>query len=621
MSFARTATAIAILTAVVWAGSASGREITDPYDILNRHFEAAGGLDRLRAEETQYFEGDLSIGGMQGTIRSWTEKPGRKRVDVEVGPLHFAEGDKGDTSWTLDTNGKVQKITKSDDATLKRREVDRRVADYEYADAASDVFTANLERIEDVDGVRCYAVKVTNNINTDYRIYFIAADDFRLVKEADIRGEESADTYYGDYREAGGIMVAFYQKEVPYQTGQAQEVRITTYEYNPEIDPSVFDPPEEAGRDFRFREGFSAEEIPFRFIGNHLYVPVTTGGLERLWILDTGASMSVLDRAFARELGLETEGDLKGVGGGGTVDLTFAVLPGFEVKGISFDEQSVAVLDMNELIRRLGVEIAGILGFDFLSRFVTRVDYANEVLSFYDPEHFEYAGGGTPLDAHVKDSVFETAATLDGEHTGTWLFDIGAGGMSLDAAYAQLEGYADRPGVLRLAHGAANEYQIKVVRVGSVEFAGFTIDSPLVNFRYGGDYSVRGTDRIGTLGNNVFRNFVVYVDYAGELVIIEKGAKFNQPWPEDGSGLSVGWTVGRDGVEVLYVSPDTPAERTGFRKGDILESLDGAPIEPREGVLAVRDALAEGPGVTHQFVITRDGREEVIGITLEDLYR
>lgn len=280
----------------------------------------------------------------------------------------------------------------------------------------------------------------------------------------------------------------------------------------------------------------------------------------------------------------------------------------------------MGVIDLSELIRRLGIDIAGILGFDFLSRFVTKVDYANEVISFYDPEQFAYTGSGTVIDAHVKDSVFGTEATLDGKHSGTWLFDIGAGSIHLFPAIAMREGYADMPGVLRMVHGAANEFQVKAIKAGSVELVAFVVDSPVVSFRYEGGTG-HTTDRIGILGNNVFRNFVIYFDYHQERVIVEKGEKFNQPWPEDGSGLSVGWTVERDGVEVLYVSPDTPAGRAGFRKGDILKSINGTPIEPKDGVLAVRDVLAGGPDTKHQFVVARGGREETMSIALEDLYR
>ena len=38
---------------------ATAQEISDPYDILNRYFQAVGGLDLLTAEKTSYSEGIL----------------------------------------------------------------------------------------------------------------------------------------------------------------------------------------------------------------------------------------------------------------------------------------------------------------------------------------------------------------------------------------------------------------------------------------------------------------------------------------------------------------------------------------------------------------------------------
>jgi hypothetical protein len=597
-----------------------GQGLTDPYEILNRHFEAAGGLENLKAERTQYFEGDIALAGMQGSIKAWTQKPDRMRAEISLGPLNIKQGDNGEIRWVLDSNGKLQVTTKSDEIALRRRDVKRRMARYEYAEPTSDIFSLSFEGTEEVEGTDCYVIKVTNSINDDQHIYYISVDGFRLEKKYAFEGEDSADTYYDDYRRVDGIMVAFYVKEVPDNTGQPQEITVTKYESNPDIDPALFEAPEEAGRDFEFTAGNASENIPFRFIGNHLFIPVSVGGVERMWIIDTGAAMSVIDKAFADEMGLDMQGNLKGVGAGGTVDVSFAVLPPYELKGIRFKEQNVAVIDMSELIRRLGIDVVGILGFDFLSRFVTRIDYANELVSFYDPESFEYAGDGIALDVHVDESVFRSSATLDAEHSGTWLCDIGAGTTHLDGRYALREGYASKHGVLRMAHGAANEYQIKMVKGETLEFAGFNLYEPLISFGYGGTDTVFTADRIGILGNTVFRNFILYVDYAGERMILEKGEKFDQPWPEDHSGLSIAWTVDRDGVEVIYVSPDTPAERAGFEKGDILKSINGLSIEPSNGVLSVRDLLAQKPGTTHEIVIERAGHEKTISLALADLY-
>jgi len=620
VSARKTAAIAALMVLAVFVSTLPAQEMDDAYEILDNYFEASGGLERLKAERTQYFEGNISVAGMQGPIRVWAEKPDRSRAEVQIGPLNITEGDNGEVRWVLDTNGKLQVITRSDEVTLKRDEVDRRMAEYEYADRGSDVFSVALDGTEEVEGTECYVISISNTINIDRHFYYISIDGFRLEKSVALVGENSSDTYYGDYREVDGLVVAFYSREIQHATGQPQVVELTMYESNPAVDPGRFEPPEEGDKDYRFTSGDAAEDMPFRFIENHLFIPVFIDGIEHMWILDTGAGMSVIDKAFADNMGLEMEGNLKGRGAGGTVDVSFTELPPFELEGISFDAQKVAVIDMAELIRRLGVEMTGILGFDFLSRFVTKIDYANELISFYDPESFTYTGGGTRLDAHIEEGVFETAATLDGRHSGTWLFDIGAGTTHLDANYARREGYAGKNGVLKMGHGAGNEYQLKLIKAESMEFAGFALDEPDLSFSYGGTDTNFTADRLGMMGNSIFRNFIVYVDYANEQVILEKGDKFNQPWPEDHSGLSVGWTVGHGGVEVMYVSPGTPAERAGFEKGDILKSVDGRVIEPEDGPLAVRRQLREAPGTDYEIVVDRAGSEKKMRLKLADLF-
>jgi hypothetical protein len=621
MWFWRAAFLVALVVIPAIPGVSTGEEITHPYEVLSKHFEASGGLERLKAERATYREGTLSVGGMQGTVKEWIQKPDRHRVEVDLGPIRIVQGDNGEISWQVDSNGKLQKTTKKDEATRKRAEVDRLIAEYEYADRNSDVFTVSLEGTEKVEGTDCYVVVVSNSINVDRLTHFIRVEDFRLEKSVAIRDQESADTYYGDYREVGGIWVAFRLKEVPHLTGQPQEVTWSHYESNPGLDAAaLFDPPEEGGKDYEFTSGGAAQDIPFRFIGSHLYIPVTVNDKERLWILDTGAGMTVVDQAFADEMGMELEGDIKGSGAGGTVKASFSTLPPFSLEGIRFQEQTVAVIDMGDLIRRLGVDIAGILGYDFLSRFVTRVDFANERVSFYDPNSFEYTGDGRDLDVHISESLMESSATLDGDHEGTWLLDLGAGTTHLDGIYARREGYAGEDGVQGMGHGAGNEYLLKSVKCDSLRFAGFTVYEPIVSFHYGGTDTVFTSDRIGVLGNSLFRNFVLYLDYGNERLIVEKGEKFNQPWPIDRSGLTVGWNAAKDGIEVAYVSPGTPAEKVGFEKGDLLRSVNDVAVESLDGVIGVREMLKEAAGTRYEVILERDGQEKQISLELAELY-
>jgi len=614
----RRLSATAIIICISFSAAIAQKTITDPYEILNRYFQAAGGLDKLKAVRTEHIEGKLKIGGMEGTLKSWTARPDRDRTDIDLGIFKMVQADNGDYQWTMDSNGKVQKITNPDDATIKRKEVNRRMADYEYADRKSPVFKVEFAGMDTTDGKDCYSVKITNNINNDRTTYLIDANDFLLRKSINIEGNESNDTYFGDYREVDGIKVPFYLKSVAHQTGQAQEVYTDIYESNIEIDPTIFDPPAESKKDYSFTSGDKAENIKIRFEGNHLFIPLVLGCKERYWVLDTGAALSVITQEFADELGLEKQGEIKGLGAGGVVNIGLTSLPPFDLEGIHFEKQNVAMVDIKELNRLIDIPAAGILGYDFLSRFVTKIDIANETVSFYEPETFAYSGDGHQIDLHLRQNTFSVDATLDGSYSGSWLFDLGASSTSLHGAYALINGFAARKGVEGLGHGAAHAFNTKKIKCKTLEFAGFKVDNPIVTFSYGGTDSTFNDDNIGTLGNTLFRNFVIYCDYTHEKLIVEKGKNFNIPAPEDHSGLQLTRTDD-GGISVLFAAPGTPASKAGFKEGDIIASINGIEIVRLDGLLAIRKLLMEKPGTEYKFVVAREGKEKKLKLKLAEL--
>jgi hypothetical protein len=609
---------IIVIITLLPSQSLSG-ELQNPYDVFKRFFRANGGLERLKAEKTSYFEGEISVAGLKGTVRAWSQKPDRYRTDVDLKVFKMSEGDNGRVKWVLDSNGKLQLITNPDQAAIKRKEVRRRIAEYEYAYPQSEVFSVKLEGVKEVDGRDCYVVRIDNNINKDYLAYYISVVDFMLEKAVYKEDIESRDEYYGDYRDVDGIMVAFWNKQVSHQTGQTQEITVTKYESNPEIDPSVFDPPEQPGKDYHFTRGSSAENIPIEFMESHLYIPVTVDCRERLWIIDSGAAMSVISRKLSGELGLKLEGDLKGMGAGGTVNIQLTALPPFDIKGIHFDRQTVAVIDMVELNRFLDSEIVGILGYDFLSRFVTKIDYARKLISFYDPETFEYHGDGNEVDVHIKNNVFMVEATLEGKYSGTWLFDLGAAGISLNGIFANKHEFPKRKGVERIGRGAANTFVSKGVRCSDIEFGGYKIDNPIVTFGAGVTDTNFTADEIGILGNTLFRNFIIYCDYTNECLIVEKGDDFNKPVPVDRSGLQL-VRNDNDEYEVFHVVEGTPADKGGFAAGDIFKSINGIDVEYLEGLGSLRKLLREKPGTEYKFTVQRDGKDKKIKLKLKDLY-
>ena len=592
-------------------------EEADPYDVLIAHYEAVGGLERLKAEETRYFEATLSIFGLEGTVKEWQQTPIRKRQEVDLGVLRQTTGDTGDYAWTVDTNGKLQ--IQRDEETLKRREVEKRIARFEYLDRNSDYFDLALEEAEDVNGIACYVVRMTNSINEDVRTYYIGTGDFLMHKSIKKEAEHESHTVFSDFREVDGLTIAFEQEIELLPIGQKQTVTIVKYESGAEIDPVLFEPPGSGPKDYRFTNGTSAENIPFAYIVDHLFIDVNIGCDKRTWIIDTGASVTVIDAEYAEELGLETAGKMKGYGAGTTVEATFTELPAFSVEGIMFDPQNVAVLEIGGLFKRVGLDVVGILGYDFLSRFVVKIDYANKLLSFYDPDVFEYAGGGAVIDSPMKGRFFVVPMTVDGEHSGDWTLDIGAGGTSFFFPYAMQHGLIERKGIDGLAGGAGGYHPNRTIRFETLEIAGFNLPEPLISvpLQTGGAFG--STEGTGNLGNNVLRHFVVYLDYDRQHAILEEGADFGRDFPEDRSGLALAVNEG-DEIEVFYVSPHTPADRARFQQGDIVRAINGIPVEHMAGVIALRELLKADAGTEYRFELDRDGRTKHIKLKLRDLH-
>ncbi|MFH1502086.1 MAG: aspartyl protease family protein [Candidatus Eisenbacteria bacterium] len=597
--------------------SVAQTEVSDPYEILTRHYEAVGGLERLKAEGPYSVEGTLSVAGLTGTLTRVSGGPGLHRTEVDLGIFKQTTGDNGDLAWELDANGKVSIVR--DEVGLRTRDLERRIDEYEHLERDSEIFVVTYDGTEAVEGSECHVVRVANTLDESYRLMYVDAESFMLRKTVDARDNHEMHTLHYDYRDAAGIIYPSRDVSTILPIGQTQTVEILAFEPEPSFDPSVFDPPSDEADDYSFVSGESSVDVPFQFIERHLFLPVTMGGVERLWVLDTGASSSVIDSEFAAELGLESKGQTQGMGAGSAVDVSFVVLPPFSLPGIEFAEQNAASIAISSLFERTSdLEIGGILGYDFLSRFVTRVDYANELLTFYAPAAFSYEGDGVTLDAPLSGNIFGVEAAVDGEHEGRWTLDLGAGGVSFHYPYAESHGFLERRGIEVVGFGAGGKIENRLLKFESIELAGFVVESPYVSCPTGQlDGAFGSSDRIGNLGNTLFRHFVLYLDYENQQVVVEKGGDFGRDFPVDRSGLQM-WRTDDGGLEVFHVAPGTPAEESGIAAGDVVTSIDGEDSGSLD-LISIRKMLRGDAGTEHTFGIERDGRASSATLVLRDL--
>ncbi len=620
----RIAIALSVLALVVAAAAPSAQSaLTDPYDILNKHYAAIGGIDKIKAQTTSYTEGRIDIvgSGLAGPFRQWSMRPEMQRMEVELGPLAITQGNNGEVAWTVDQNGKLQ--LHKDDLSIGQKKADSLMAEFVHLDPNNGIFTLRYDGIDTAAGKDCYVLTMFNNLTPDTSRQYFDTATFYQLKTISIATDGQTHTTMSDFRDVGGVTVPFAQRQVSMAVGMVQEIVIEKVEVGVTIDAARFDPPAEDASDLTFAEGGKAENIPFKFTENHIYIPVVVNGKERIWVLDSGAEMTCIEKKFAEELGLEIKGEITGRGAGNTVDISFTTVPPLSIGDkIFLQEQSVAVIDLYWFfMEHIGIEVAGILGYDFLSRVVTKVDYANELLSFYDPKTFTYSGSGVVLDAPVTQGhSFEVPLVVDGTMKGNYFLDLGAGGMSFHYPYAKANGLMERGGVEALGYGAGGSFKEKTLKIKTVEVAGMTVKDVLFRVPAGelqGSFAEATVD--GNMGNTLFRHFVLYLDYLRGQLIWEKGGDFDRVFPEDKSGMQVRYD--RDlAMRVSFVAPGTPSAAAGFEIDDMILKVNGKDAKTLDGILALRELLRADAGTNYDFEIKRGDATKKLRLVLQDLY-
>ena len=126
-----------------------------------------------------------------------------------------------------------------------------------------------------------------------------------------------------------------------------------------------------------------------------------------------------------------------------------------------------------------------------------------------------------------------------------------------------------------------------------------------------------GSELVGNLGNTLFRHFVLYLDYGNQKVIVEKSDDFDTEFPWDRSGLQL-WRPD-EVVEVLYVSPGTPADEAGFQEDDTVLTINGIGVQHFGGLLEFRAMLREEAGTEYIFGIEREEEHRELKLILRDL--
>lgn len=588
-------------------------------ELIEKHIEALGGAEAVDAIRSLVVTSEIEIvgTGMKGVMKTYSRKPCLSYTEVTLGILTIKQGFDGERRWMVDTNGKVQ--FRRDEESRRNQITSCLLDSYAYLSPGEDVAVTVLEP-DTIDGTFCETIKMVPRGGNPCVIHLDAATS--LITATVI--ESSLGTIrqtYDDYRDVAGVRMPFFSSTHQAAADQTIESRVRSIVPNAELDPIIFMPPARDVKDYRFTKGHAAEGIPFHYRNRHIYLRVTFGeGDVRQWfMLDSGAGMTVVDSRIAAALDLEKGGVMPGAGAGGMAEFQLVRIPPLEIAGISFSAQTGISYPISELTSRFSdIEVGGILGYDFLSRFTTRIDYAQSRISFFEPDSFAPPDSAHTVDAPLVHNIFAAPGILENTYSGTFLIDTGANQSLLQRAFVTENRLTeDRKIVDIVLLGAGGEERGALARFASLALGGVTLREPVMALSSGtqGIGAFEGIS--GIIGNDILEKFTVTFDYTHQRVFLERNERFGEPAFRDRSGL----TFARDeetGVRVHLVMPGTPADRAGIRAGDEILRIDGREIGNFETLEEIT-ALFEGPaGTERRLEVRRDGRTLHITVVLEE---
>lgn len=350
---------------------------------------------------------------------------------------------------------------------------------------------------------------------------------------------------------------------------------------------------------------------------NHFVITVCRGDRPLSFVLDTGAPFSVIDLSLAKDLGIETRQSFA-AGGAGSGSIAAATIhrDSARIAGTDIVVPFSQAMDFRALNAVGRLKIDGILGADFIERFVLGLDYRDSVFRVYDRATFAYADTG----AVVPFTMSRGFIFVDGELgllegakiPGRFVVDVGASGsLALAKPFVDANRLRERAGptIRREAgRGVGGLVIADVGRAQTFSIGGATLQHPIITLT-GDSAGVLSGSSLGdgNIGGDILRRYTVMLDYARKRLIFERHAGSDEPFEIDMTGLSMLPAVGGTGLVVQSVVPGSAAADVGIVAGDTVVAIDNTPATLVQ-LDAVRPRmLREGQRLT--FTVRRKGAD------------
>jgi Aspartyl protease/PDZ domain len=291
------------------------------------------------------------------------------------------------------------------------------------------------------------------------------------------------------------------------------------------------------------------------------------------FILDTGSSGISLDSGTVSYLKLPTEiSDINIVGIAGTRVLSFVKNATLNLPGLSVPHLDFHIVDYEVLTETYGVKIDGIIGYSFLRQFIVNIDYDSLQIEVFTPGQYKYPRQGHILKpGFTKIPMIDARIKEDKKINTRYYFDIGAGlSLLLNQQFVTDSNFLrkKRKPVTAQVEGLGGKAQMQLTTIKELKVGPYV-------FRQVPTYIFEDVNNVlsyptlaGLIGNDILRRFNTVINYPAKEIHLTPNSHYRELFDYSYSGLNIYFVDGK--VMVGEVMKDSPAEKAGFKAGDVI---------------------------------------------------
>jgi outer membrane lipoprotein-sorting protein/predicted aspartyl protease len=337
-----------------------------------------------------------------------------------------------------------------------------------------------------------------------------------------------------------------------------------------------------------------------------ILIPVHIQGKEYSFVLDTGASNTILDTSLRDLLGKPKSMQRVQTAGNPMVMQIFES-PLIQIGPFNIPKGSdVSCIDLSMASMVDGRNISGILGMDFLKNHVIRIDFDKYIFSFLVQDDIDTSASGQEFNLTYNSLGLPQVKgqLLDNIYV-EFIIDCGNnyfGDFDKDT-FEKIITRQDTKISETLVVAASGPQKQREIRVKSLKIGNF-------------DYkdTIFGESNYNCLGIEFLNRHVVTLDFPKMKMYLSKSNRFEKIDEDDMSGLHLLLISGK--VVVHSIDKNSPADKNGITTGDVIVKIDGKNATDIE-ISQVRLILRSGEGKEITLTIGHNGQLREITLVLE----